>query len=191
MDATDPIAELLDAMRAGDGGAADRLFALLYKEFQGKAHQLLRSGPRQTLCTTELVNETWLRLRGRAIPVESREHFAHLTARAMRYVLVDRARQRQALKRGEGEQALEIGTLEAGGDDPFEVLALADTLQELARVDPDLERIAELHLFGGYSIAEIAELLAIPERTAFRRWRTARMFLVRSISGTDGAGRPT
>lgn len=80
-DATDQIAELLAVMRAGDSGAADRLYALLYDEFHRKAHQLLRVGPRQTLCTTELVNETWLRLRGRSIPVESREHFAHLAAR--------------------------------------------------------------------------------------------------------------
>lgn len=185
MSSTDPIAELLERIRGGDGGASDRLFALLYDEFHRKAHQLLRIGPRQTLCTTELVNETWLRLRGHGIPVDSREHFAHLAARAMRFVLIDRARQRQALKRGEGEAPLELGTLDAGGDDPFEVLALADTLSELARIDLELARIAELHLFGGYSIIEIGELRGIPERTAFRRWRTARMFLVRALTGQD------
>lgn len=103
----------------------------------------------------------------------------------MRHVLIDRARERQAQKRGDGEARLEISLLEAGGDDPFDVLAVADSMQELERLDPQLARMAELHLFGGYSIAEIAELLAIPERTAFRRWRTARMFLVKSTTGAD------
>jgi RNA polymerase sigma factor (TIGR02999 family) len=185
MQTSEQIATLLDALRGGDAGAADRLYGLLYDEFHGKAHHLLRLGPRQTLCTTELVNETWLRLQGRQIPIESREHFANLAARAMRQVLIDRIRHRQAQKRGDGEALLEIQAEDAGGDDPFEVLALHDTLQDLARVDPLLAQIAELHLFGGFSIIDIAAMLAVPERTAFRRWRTARMFLIRAISGHD------
>jgi hypothetical protein len=65
-------------------GAVDRLFAMLYEDFRGQAHLLLRLGPRHTLCTTELVNETWLRLSGRSLPVADRVHFFNTAARAMR-----------------------------------------------------------------------------------------------------------
>lgn len=179
------LAQLIESARAGDGAAGDRLFALLYDEFRERAHGMLRAGPRQTLCTTELVNETWLRLHGHRLAVESRAHFCNLAARAMRQVLIDRARRRNADKRGDGLQAI---TLRAADDvraeDPFDVLALDQVMTELARVDEGLAEIAQLHLFGGFSIIEIAELSGTPERTAFRRWRTARMYLVKAIGAS-------
>ena len=181
---SDPISPLIDAIHAGDAAASDRLFGLLYEEFRNKAHVLLRVGPRQTLCTTELVNETWLRLHGRMQPVENRAHFCNLAARAMRQVLIDRARHRNAEKRGDGVQALTLRAADdVQGEDPFDVLALDQVMMELARIDLKLAELAQLHLFGGLSISEIAELNGTPERTAFRQWRTARMYLVKSIGG--------
>lgn len=177
-----PITALIERLRAGEAAAGDQLFALLYAEFKGKAHLLLHFGPRQTLCTTELVNETWLRLHGRVQPVENRAHFCNLAARAMRQVLIDRARSRGADKRGEGVAPLTLCTADdVQAEQPFDVLALDQVMSELARIDAGLAELAQLHLFGGQSIAEIAELRGIPERTAFRHWRTARMYLVKSI----------
>ena len=158
---------LIDRIRAGESAASDELFALLYAEFRSKAHRMLHFGPRQTLCTTELVNETWLRLHGRVQPVENRAHFCNLAARAMRQVLIDRSRNRSA----DDVQA----------EQPFDVLALDSVITELARIDAGLAELAQLHLFAGLSIVEIAELRGIPERTAFRHWRTARMYLVKTI----------
>jgi len=178
----DTISTYIDAIQAGDASASDRLFAMLYEEFRDKAHVLLRVGPRQTLCTTELVNETWLRLHGRMLPVENRAHFCNLAARAMRQVLIDRARHRNAEKRGDGVQALTLRAADdVQGEDPFDVLALDQVMVELARIDPKLAELAQLHLFGGLSIIEIAELTGKPERSTFRLWRTARMYLVKSI----------
>lgn len=176
------ISTLIDAIQAGDNAAGDRLFELLYQEFKAKAHVLLRVGPRQTFCTTELVNETWLRLHGRLQPVENRAHFCNLAARAMRQVLIDRARHRNADKRGDGVQALTLSAADdVHGEDPFDVLALDQVMSDLARIDPKLAELAQLHLFGGLSIIEISELTGTPERTTFRQWRTARMYLVKAI----------
>lgn len=179
------LAPLIESARAGDGAAGDRLFALLYDDFRVRAHGMLRAGPRQTICTTELVNEAWLRLHGHRLPVASRAHFCNLAARAMRQVLIDRARRRKAEKRGDGAQAVTLRAADdVHGEDPFDVLALDQVMSELARVDEGLAEMAQLHLFGGFSIIEIAELSGTPERTAFRRWRTARMYLVKAIGAS-------
>lgn len=182
---SDGIDTLIDGVREGVPGAADRLFAMLYEEFREQAHMLLRIGPRHTLCTTELVNETWLRLSGRALSVESRRHFFNVAACAMRQLLIDRARHRGAEKRGEGEDALTLrAAADVAADEPFDVLALDRVMTELARVDPALAELAQLHVFAGLGTAEIAELRGVSERTVFRDWRTARMFLLRFIAET-------
>ena len=180
---SESIVHLIDAVRDGDQAASDQLFSRLYDEFHSRAHLLLRSGPRQTLCTTELVNETWMRLHGHTLSVENRAHFCNLAARAMRQVLIDRARHRHADKRGAGVQPLSLSAAdEVLGEDPFDVLALDQVMSELGRIDPQLAELAQLHLFGGLSIAEIAQLKGSSERTTFRHWRTARMFLLKSIN---------
>jgi RNA polymerase sigma factor (TIGR02999 family) len=177
------IEALLDGVRSGRAEASDRLFAMLYEDFRVQARVLLRVGPRQTMCTTELVNETWLRLNGRALSVESRHHFFNLAARAMRQLLIDRARLRGAEKRGDGGEPLTLGAAsDVAADEPFDVLALDRVMVDLASVDPALAQLAELHVFGGLGIAEIAGLRGVSERTVFRDWRTARMFLLRFIA---------
>jgi RNA polymerase sigma factor (TIGR02999 family) len=175
---------LLGGVRNGDAAATDRLFALLYHDFRSQAHRLLRVGPRQTLCTTELVNETWLRLKGRTLAVEDRCHFFNLASRAMRQLLIDRARSHAADKRGEGAEALTLGAAaEVAADEPFDVLALDRVMTELAATDAALAELASLHLFGGLGFGEIADLRGVSERTVFRDWRMARMFLLRFIGG--------
>jgi RNA polymerase sigma factor (TIGR02999 family) len=181
---TATISELIEGVRSGRAEASDRLFVLLYDEFKSRARVLLRAGPRQTICTTELVSETWLRLSGKALPVESRLHFFNLAARAMRQVLIDRARSRQADKRGLAREPLTLGAAAGvSAETPFDVLALDRVMGELAQVDAQLAQLAELHLFGGVEIAEIARMRGVSERTVFRDWRTARMFLVKFIDG--------
>jgi RNA polymerase sigma factor (TIGR02999 family) len=175
--------QLLQDLQQGDVTAGDRIFTLLYDDFKGKAHLILRSGGRQTLCTTELVNETWLRLRGQFHSVTTRLHYCNLAARAMRQVLVDRARSRSADKRGAGELPLSLQELDAvAGDNPYEVLLLDQVMHVLDKVDTSLSQLAQLHLFAGLSIAEIATLQGANERTVFRKWRTARMALLQLMS---------
>ena len=173
---------LLDDLRDGVADAGSRLYALLFEEFHNKAHLLLHAGPRQTLCTTELVNETWLRLQGRQLHATTRVHFFNIASLAMRQVLIDRARARQTDKRGDGLMPLTLGAAsEVASDEPFDVLAVDQVMSDLQRVDPKLAEIAQLHLFGGLGFVEIAELLGASERTIFRQWRTARMYLVKLI----------
>jgi len=175
---------LLGGVRNGDAAATDRLFGLLYDDFHSQAHRLLRVGPRQTLCTTELVNETWLRLKGRTLAVEDRRHFFNLASRAMRQLLIDRVRSRAADKRGEGADALTLSAAaDVAADEPFDVLALDRVMTDLAATDEALAELASLHLFGGLGFGEIADLRGVSERTVFRDWRTARMFLLRFIEG--------
>ncbi|HVH35409.1 MAG TPA: ECF-type sigma factor [Tahibacter sp.] len=184
-DADVAIEELLAGARQGQTDAADRLFALLYEELRAQAHLVLRIGARQTLCTTELVNETWLRLSGRALPVESRRHYCNLVARAMRQLLIDRARLRQADKRGDGGEPLTLSAAaDIAADEPLDVLALDRVMGALTAADPLLAELAGLHLFGGLGFAEIAELRGVSERTVFRDWRAARMFLLRYMDAT-------
>lgn len=180
-DAT-PISELFAAHAGGDAGASDRLFSMLYEELKNKARILLRVGHAQTLSTTELVNETYVRLHGNALPLESRAHFFNLAARAMRQVLIDRARRRLADKRGDGvvSEPLSIA-VEIEAELPFDVLALDQAMSDLAAIDTELAELAQLHLFGGMSMADIAELRGIGERSAYRLWRSARMFLIRTL----------
>ena len=176
------ITELLEAHVGGDAGAGDQLFSLLYEELKNKARILLRVGHAQTLSTTELVNETYMRLHGNTLPLESRAHFFNLAARAMRKVLIDRARRRLADKRGEGVAGEPLSlAADIDGEPPFDVLALDEAMSALTRIDADLADLAQLHLFGGMSMADIAMLRGIGERTAFRQWRTARMFLIRAL----------
>ncbi len=172
---------LVTAVRAGDSEASDRLFALLYEEFRAQAHVLLRLGPQQTLCTTELVNETWLRLSGRVLAIEDRAHFFNLAARAMRQLLIDRARRRHADKRAAGEVLTLRAATDVAGEEPFDVLALDRVMTMLQAVDARLAEVAHLHLFGGLGFAELAQMRGVTERTVFRDWRAARMFLLRFI----------
>ncbi len=171
----------------------DQLFALVYEELRRIARNRRRqAGSPVTLDTTALINETYLKLASaREAGGYSRAHFLSLAARAMRQVLVDHARNRSRYKRG-GDVAFTTlgavaeGDAEAAGGNLFDVLALDRALGDLAAFDIDAGQLVEWHVFGGLAIEEIAQLQNINVRTAFRRWRSARAFLVQQLGRQDG-----
>lgn len=178
---------LLRAARQGDGGARERLFTTLYDELRQTAGRLLAGQAAATLQPTALVSEAWLRLAGHAgLDDLDRTHFVGIAARAMRFVLLDHWRARRAQRRGGGalRQAM-TGVEPVVSSDPALWLAVHEALERLAAVDPELERIAELRLFGGLGNDDIASSLGISLRSVERGWRSARAFLVRAVDGDD------
>jgi RNA polymerase sigma factor (TIGR02999 family) len=165
------------------------LFALAYDELKRLARRARRSGPAaETIDTTALVHEAFLKIRVRD---EARDadptYLRALAARAMRQILVDRARRRMADKRGQGVPHVTLGGIDASSDaTPFDLVAVEGALSELERLDARLARLVELHVFAGMSMPEVAHVLAVTERTAFRDWRKARAFLVAHL-GVAGA----
>ena len=181
------ITTLLAALREGDKSAMDRLFPLVYREFHGRAHQLLaRRRPGETLSTTALVHETYLKLAGSAKQsYEDRLHFFAVASRAMRQILVDYARRNAAAKRG-GSRAVTLDPeAVANPDRADELIALDEGLERLEQLDPRLVRTVELRFFGGLSVEETADALGISPRTVKRDWQRARAFLFQAVRGDD------
>jgi len=179
-----PEADLLTELRSGRRGALDRLVPLVYEELRAIAHRQLAARWRGgTLQTTGLVHEAYLKLvdQSRA-EWRDRAHFLALAAVAMRHVLVDRAKARLALKRGEGRAPIELNEAVVGVDDQADVLLqIEDALTRLAEVEPRLARVVECRFFGGLTEEEIAEALGITVRTVQRDWGKARMLLRRAL----------
>ena len=177
---------LLRAAGAGRPGAADQVMALLYNELRGLARsRLRRSGQFTLLDTTALVHEGYLRLQGQQnLAFADRQHFFAYAARAMRSVVVDLVRARQAERRGGAAEHLTLNTAIADSvatphDD--EILRVHDALQDLAAVDARLASVVEMRYFGGLSDAEIAEALGLTERTVQRDWQKARLLLAMAL----------
>ena len=183
------VTQLLKDWGNGDQTALDKLLPMVYDELHRMARRYLaRQNPGQSLQTTELINEAYLRLAGRhGKQWQNRVHFYAVAAQAMRCILVDRARARHACKRG--GQALEIPLEEAvavSEERVAELVALDDALKELAQFDPRKCRIVELRYFGGLSVDETAEFLQVSPATVKRDWGLARAWLHRALSfGSD------
>jgi len=178
------ITQLLRAIEGGDRAASDRLFERVYGELRKIARRQLRAVPQaETLSTTALVHEAYLKLSGRARwSTRDRFHFYALTAQAMRQVLIDHARKRTRQKRGGRAIALTLEEVELPVvERAAELVALDAALEKLAGADPELARLVEWRFFGGLSVEEIAELLAVSERTVKRHWRLARAFLFQEL----------
>jgi RNA polymerase sigma factor (TIGR02999 family) len=169
----DDITELLKRSEAGDGAAAERLLERIYADLRGIARARLRCERADTLDTTALVHEAWLSMaRQQQASFDSRRHYFAYAAKAMRHILVDRARQRAAAKRQLPCEA--TGNEHDGAPD----LAVIDqALGRLAALSPRLVRVVELRLFAGLSSSEIARLLGLTERTVERDWLKARALL--------------
>ncbi|MCC6785103.1 MAG: RNA polymerase subunit sigma-70 [Planctomycetes bacterium] len=164
----------------------DELLAMLLAELRQKAQSLLRGERREhTLQPTALVHEAWLRLREFAeLPMgedlESRRRFVTLAVRAMRHVLIDHARQRQADKRGGTRRRVDLDdTNPVLSADPDTLLDLEAALSRLATVGERLAQVAELRLLGGLSLAEIAAVTELSLSTAKEDWAFAQALLAR------------
>ncbi len=170
--------QLLRALRAGDEAARGQLADLVYDQLHGLAQRLLGERPKATLQATELIHEAWLRLADGELQrdYESLRHYRRVAARAMRYVLVDRARARLAKKRGGANRPVTLDEQLVGLDPARDdgTLAVHEGLERLAAVDPDLAQLVELRFFGGLTMPEIAENLGVSERSAHRMWRLCR-----------------
>ena len=181
------IGDLFDATDRGDPVAARALFAALYDELHElAARQLRRSGGDITLGTTTLLHEAYLKVvaneRDRAV---DRTRFLAYSSRVFRGLVIDYIRARRAKKRG-GEFAITLlGDSDPAApiDDNDDLEPLARGLEQLAVIDPELSRVVDLHVFGGFTLKEVAALQEWSLRTTERNWQQARMLLGRIISG--------
>ena len=174
------VTRLLGQIRQGDREAESALLDLVYAELRRLAHRfIIRERGPNTLETTGLVHEAYLRLAGAAeIDWQSRTHFFAVAARVMRRILVDAARQRRAEKRGGQQERVTLDERVMGnGLAPEEMLALDSALDRLASMDPRQAQIVELRFFGGLTEEEIASQLQISTRTVKRDWSVARAWL--------------
>ncbi|MBS0473764.1 MAG: sigma-70 family RNA polymerase sigma factor [Proteobacteria bacterium] len=163
--------------------ASDDLVQALYAELRDVAsRERWRLGNAQTLQTTALISETWLKLH-KVQAWQDRSHFLRAAAIAMRQVLVDAARERYAAKRGGGLADLTLSIVErmpAGSDE--ELLHVDEALRRLQDLEPRLAQVVECRFFAGYSEAETAEVLGIAERTVRRDWLKAKAWLYVELS---------
>lgn len=176
---------LLRAAEAGDRAAMDRVFSVLYEDLRRIAHRQLRAAPaEQTLSTTALVHEAYLKLsRGAGWTAKDRSHFFSLAGRAMRMILVDQARSRTRQRRGSGRRPLDLENVEIPIEErAAEIVALDAALSRLGEADGELAQLVEWRFFAGLSLEEIAEMTGRSERTLKRHWQAARAFLFEALS---------
>ena len=188
--AANDLTGLLVDWARGDKAALEQLTPLVYDEIRRIAHRYVqREREGQTLETTALVNEAYLRLAGsQRVEWQNRAHFFAVTAQVMRHILIDHARRRQYVKHGGEVQRVPF---DAASRDAAvmsqpraaELLALDEALNELAKIDPRKSRVVELRYFGGLSIEETAEVLEISAMTVRRDWRAAKAWLYKAVNG--------
>ncbi len=188
--APEEVTALLEAARGGDAAAQERLFGAVYSELKRIARRHLRGRrPGDSLQTTGLVHEAYLRL---ARPVadadfKDRVHFFAVASRAMRQILIDHVRARQAKKRAAIAVPLDEADGAAEPEASWELLELDRALVKLEQLDPRLGRMVELRFFGGMSVDEVGAALEVSETTVKRDWRAARAFLYAELGGQAGA----
>ena len=187
------VTQILAAVDAGDPGAADALWPLVYKELRTlAAAQLAEDKPGQTLQATALVHEAYIRLTG-GQRFDSRGHFFAAAAEAMRRILVDAARRRGRQKRGAGY--VRVGLEQAGAATlapPDELLRVDEAITKLAGEDPRAAELVRLRYFAGLSVEEAAEIVGLSRSTAYEHWAYARAWLHHEVYGhpesSDDAG---
>lgn len=174
------ITELLIGWNRGDKSALDRLMPLVYEELRNVARRRLAVEDREhTLQSAALVNETYLRLVDQQrVQWRNRAHFFAISARMMRRILVDHARQRRAAKRGGAHTTISLDpSLGLQEQADLDVVALDEALDVLSKLDPQQARVIELRFFAGLTIEEISEALRISPATITRDWVTAKAWL--------------
>lgn len=180
-----PITELLRAWNQGDKAALDQITTLVYQELHRLARrQLNRHRHGDSLQTSALVNEAWLRLAGiQQVEWQDRVHFFAVSANLMRNILVDFVRQQQSRKRGGGVQRVTLDDALGITREPVtDLVALDEALQTLATLDARQSRVVELRFFGGLSIDETAAVLKVSSSTIRGDWRAARAWLRQELT---------
>jgi len=193
------LSDILAAAEKGDRFASEQLLPLVYDELRKLAVQKMaqeKSG--QTLQATALVHEAYLRLVGVESPQkwDGRGHFFAAAAEAMRRILVEQARRKKRLKHGGGWRRdvggelnlIASGELNLIPDAEDEVLSVHEALDRLATVDAQAAQVVKLHFFAGLPLEEVASVLEISARTAYRDWAFARAWLAKRL---DGSGKET
>ncbi len=182
---SEEITDLLMAMQRGTPDAMNRLFPRVYDELRDIAHRQLRKlRPGQTLNTTALVHEVYLKLVDQTqAGWKDRAHFFAVSALAIRQILVNYAQRQGAQKRGGGWQRLSLDEARLAPDERADVLlALDEALQQLAALDERLSRVVDYRFFGGLTEKEIAHVLGVTERTVRRDWRKAKALLAQALA---------
>lgn len=172
---------VLAGMKRGDEGSADELLRLVYNELRRiAAWKMANESSAHTLQPTALVHEAWLRLTASdGWNWQNRAHFFGAAAEAMRRILIDRARRRNALRRGGDQQRVDLADFDvaAAMPDDARLLALDEALQKLATEDPQKAELIRLRYFAGLTIEQAAETLEISRATAKRWWSFSRAWL--------------
>jgi len=187
------VTRLLSQVEHGDRQASAKLLALVYEELRRLAAQKMSAeAPEHTLQATALVHEAYVRL----VDVEqvpkwnSRGHFFAAAAEAMRRILVDSARRKNALRRGGDRDQIDLAAVEPAAPSISEdVLALSEALEKLEEKDRTKAELVKLRYFGGLTMEEAAEALGISPATAYRSWNYARAWLHQEISGKDAVSK--
>ena len=178
------VTQILQLIEQGDPKAAEELLPLVYEELRKLAAvRMAQESPGQTLQPTALVHEAWLRRVGDGPQRwNSRGHFFGAAAQAMRRILIDRARERQARRHGGGLDRVNVDAVEVAAPQSDErLLAVNEALERFEAVDPAAAELVKLRCFIGLSMSEAAEALNLPLRSAERSWAYARAWLRRDI----------
>lgn len=178
------ITRLLEELRGGRAEAMHSLMPLVYSELREIAHrELMRRRPGDTLDTSALVHEAYVKLAGSKHPAwNDRGHFMAVCAMAMRHIIVDYALKYQSLKRGGRMRRVSLDDSTLVPDEQArDILLLHEALDRLARLNVRLSRVVECRFFGGLSVPETAEALGCSPRTVDRDWQKAKAWLYREI----------
>jgi len=182
------VTQILEAIMAGNSGATEKLFPLVYSELRRLAAiRLSRELPGQTLEPTALVHEAYIRLVGDAnFQWQSRGHFFAAAAESMRRILIDRARGKKRLKRGARAKRLDLKDVDLAYEMPSdELLALDEALEKLQQEDPIKAQLIKLRFYAGLTAEQAAQASGISRATADRYWRYARAWLYHEITNSE------
>ena len=180
------ITQLLRRWGSGDAAAEAELFSRIYSELRRLArYHVRKEAAGATLQPTALVHEVYVRLsEGQAVNWQNRAHFLALASRAMRRLLVDRARAHDAAKRGGQFQHTTLGgEVAAEESNRVELLAIHEALTKLEAIEPRQGQVVEMRYFAGLSCEEAAEALGVSAKTVKRDWNLARLWLHRELKG--------
>jgi len=183
------LTSIFEAISDGAEGAQERLFSVVYDELRRMAHgRMRRERPGQTLQTTALVNEAYLRLcTDKQARWKNRRHFFGAAAKAMRRILIDKARERQADKREGDRQRVPLDTNIAAEEAPLDLIALDEALDRLSGENPRAANVVIHRYYLGLTVKETAEVLGVAARTVDTEWQLAKAWLRREIMRREGS----